>query len=180
MWYVVQTSVGMEHTAVEKCSHALEKNMVTQIFTPEIEVKKHYLKEWHTKLQVMFPGYVFLESSARSRELEKLLWRISGVVKPVKIGGDFNPITAEEEAFLREMMDENHFIRISVGDIIDGELIIRNGPLNGKTAYVKKIDRHRRLAMLDISLWKEDRSVPVGLEVVYKLTRAEYEQKMGA
>ena len=180
MWYVTQTSVDKEYESIEKCRRALDESVVSRIFTPVSEMMKKYQGEWHITNSVLFPGYIFLESDTDSRTLEKLLWRIPGVVTPVKIGGGFNPITKEEEIFLREMMDENYHVRFSTGYIVDNQLVIKHGPLDGKTALVRKIDRHKRLAMMDVSIFQETKIVKVGLEVVAKLTGEEYAQMKSA
>lgn len=174
MWYVAQTDIGAEHDAMVKCRNALDLQVAAQIFTPTSEKMKKYQGQWHLTDSVMFPGYIFIESDEDSETLEKLLWRIPNVVTPVKIGGGFNPITKEEEDFLREMMDDRYQIRISTGYIVDDELVIKYGPLFGKAALIRKIDRHKRLAVMDVSLWKETRSVNVGLEVLAKMTGEEY------
>lgn len=175
MWYVARAPIGTEHDAVSKCRKALDTQIAPWIFTPVGEFLKKYNGEWHLTQNVMFPGYIFIESSEASDKLEKLLWRIPDVVTPVTIGGGFYPITDDEETFLQEMMDKDSVVRMSTGYIVDDRLVIKWGPLQNKTKQIRKIDRHKRWAYVDVSLWQECRSVRVGMEVVARLTAEEYE-----
>jgi transcriptional antiterminator NusG len=173
MWYVVQSAEGKERAAMEKCRKAISMTVATSIFTPSHEYKRRYQGAWHTKEGILFPGYIFVESS-QPEELEKQLEQIHGVVTPVCIGGGFYPIQQEEEDFLRSLLDETYCIRYSLGYIVDGELLVERGPLQGKAHYVTKIDRHRRDADLVLRLFGKEKKVQVGLEVPGKITAEEY------
>lgn len=178
MWYVVQTTSGQEDTAVEKCRKAIPTAIATKIFSPSYECMRRYLGAWHIKIQKLFPGYVFIESED-AKELEKCLENISGVVTPVVIGGGFYPIREDEQELLSEMFDPVYCIRYSLGYIVDEKLIVEEGPLLGKAEYVKKIDRHKRIAFMLIHLFGEEKRIEVGLKVPARLTGEEYREMKG-
>ena len=175
MWYVVQTASGQEEKAMEQCGHAVPTNAAGAIFSPTCECMKKYQGTWHMEVQRLFPGYVFIDSE-RPEELEKYLKRIPGAVIPVRIGGGFYPIRKEEQEFLQDMLDESYCLRFSIGNIVDGELIVEQGPLCKKAVYVQKIDRHRRSAQVLFRLFGEERPTRVGLEVKARLTAEEYQR----
>lgn len=55
--------------------------------------------------------------------------------------------------------------------MIEGdEIVILNGPLMNQTGLIKKIDRHKRLAYLEIEILGRTKTVKVGLEIVQKRT----------
>lgn len=176
MWYVVQTADGKEIDAIEKCQRAIPGSVATAIFSPHYEYMRKYQGVWHVIEAVLFPGYVFIESE-QAQELERYLEHIAGVVTPVCIGGGFYPIRRDEEEFLRSMFDETYCIRYSLGYIVDEKLIVEHGPLYGKTQYITRIDRHKRIADFKLHLFDKERKVKVGLEVPARLTSEEY-QKM--
>lgn len=176
MWYVVQTTNGQEDTVIEKCRQAIPVTIADKVFAPSYEFVRKYQGEWHSEIHKLFPGYVFIQSNL-AKQLETYLESISGVVTPVMIGGGFYPIHAEEQRFLSEMLDENDCVRYSLGYIVDNRLVVEKGPLIGKTEYVRKIDRHKRIANLLIRLFGQDKQVKVGLEIPARLTAAEYQQR---
>lgn len=102
---------------------------------------------------------------------------IPDTVTPVIVGGEFSHIQQGEQAFLSEMLDSDYCIRCSLGYIVDGQVVVEKGPLQGKEKYIKKIDRHRRIANILLPFMGEDRLIKVGLEVPKRFTAAEY-QKM--
>jgi transcriptional antiterminator NusG len=175
MWYVVQSAEGKETAAVEKCRKAIPSHLAGAIFSPRYEFMRRYQGAWHTKEGILFPGYIFVESD-RPAELGECLGHISGVVAPVCIGGGFFPIRQDEEEFLRSMLDETYCIRYSVGYIVEGELLVESGPLLGKTERITRIDRHRRVADMVLSLFREEKKVQVGLKVPGKMTAEEYRE----
>lgn len=179
MWYVVQTVSGREHAVTEKCRNALDRQFAARIFTPTCQIKKKYKGQWKVEEHIAFPGYVFIESDMPG-ELEDNLKHITGIVTPVRIGGGFYPIHKEEEEILRRLMDANDCIRISVGHLVDQKLVIEQGPLNGFTESVKWIDRHKRLAELEVLLFDERRKIRVGLEVISRMSAQEYHSMAGA
>jgi transcriptional antiterminator NusG len=175
MWYVLQSAEGKELAAVEKCQKAIPSHIATSVFSPRYEFMRRYQGEWHIKEGILFPGYIFVESS-NGGELEEHLEHISGVVTPVRIGEGFHPIREEEETFLQSMLDETYCIRYSLGYIVDGKLVVESGPLQGKSQRVTRIDRHRRVADIVLHLFAEEKKVQVGLKVPKKMTAEEYRQ----
>lgn len=167
MWYVAQTAPGREQEAVEQCRRAIGREVAGMIFTPSYQYQKKYQGEWHLERTILFEGYVFLESEHPNR-LEQSLKHIPGVVTPVRIGGGFYPIQEEEEIFLKQLLDGTDCIAVSTGYLLGRRLVIEQGPLrswNGHTEFIRHIDRHKRIAELDIRLWNEVRRMKVGLEV---------------
>ena len=180
MWYVVQTVSGREQTAIEKCQNALGRERTCKVFTPVCQIEKKFQGQWTIQTREAFPGYIFIESNASAEELEEELKPISSIVVPVRIGGGVYPVRPDEEAMLRRMMDENNCICISVGYLVDQKLVIREGPLGGFTEAVKWIDRHKRIAEVELILLDERRKMRVGLEVRDRMTAQEYHEMIGA
>ena len=47
-------------------------------------------------------------------------------------------------------------------------MVVTSGPLRGREAQISKIDRHKRLAWLDMRMFGRNKSIKVGLEIVSK------------
>lgn len=114
----------------------------------------------------MFPHYVFLESEDR----ERLFGELKQYEKILTVLGEQDtlvPVYREEEQFLRSLCGESHHSGISKGYIRGGCTHVTEGPLRGKERLIRKIDRHKRIAKLEMpgSL----RNVNVGLEIYEKV-----------
>ena len=172
MWYIIQT----DEDKIEKNINKVEKllvNTAKAVFSPNRTIEKKYQGAWHTEIKPLFPGYVFVDSEAAAEIIEDALTVLinTNAVKPVYIGGVFAPIKEAEQSILSSLLDSHYVISKSVGDIIDGKLIVSKGPLKEKENIVSKIDRHKRIATITLPLTEESQKMMVALEVVNKTTK---------
>lgn len=179
MWYVIQVKVGAEDEMQKKCRRALSVSVCSSVFAPKFRKMMKFKGVWKEEERILFPGYLFIEVSELVGEpdmLEEHLKPLGALARPVHIGGGFYPIRQEEEAFLQSVMDEGYVLGTSKGYIVDGSLVVTKGPLVQYADCVKWLDRHKRIGELELALWGEKRKVTVGLEVVAKVTGAEFEE----
>ena len=116
----------------------------------------------------MFPGYMFIDTDNPSDIYEQL----KNVPELTKIlgreGKDFISIEPGKEAMFRAMVNEAYEIPVSTGIIEGDRVIVKDGPLVGMEAYIKKIDRHKRIAVLNAEMFEQEINVSVGLEIIEK------------
>ena len=65
-------------------------------------------------------------------------------------------------------MNHRHEIEMSTGSICDGHLEVSSGPLRGMEDMVRKIDRHKRMAIIRTQMLQREMEMQVGLEVTEK------------
>ena len=58
---------------------------------------------------------------------------------------------------------------MSEGIIEHSQVKVMSGPLMGKEGYIRKIDRHKRKAWLEMEMFGRTQSIQVGLEIVAKI-----------
>ena len=104
--------------------------------------------EWHQATDVLFPGYVLVETDDPS-QLEDALGVLSRPALLVRAAGNaIATLEPEEAALIRQLAGSTRTVGASVGEIVNGILHISSGPLAGLEGLVSKIDRHRRAAYL--------------------------------
>lgn len=74
----------------------------------------------------------------------------------------------EQEDFLRKVLGSEKHVELSKGYIKDGRTYVTQGPLQGKESLICKIDRHKRLAKLEISVGDSHQEMRAGLEIISK------------
>ncbi|MCB6602982.1 transcription antiterminator, partial [Erysipelatoclostridium ramosum] len=83
----------------------------------------------------LFPSYLFVETELTPNGFQQALLQyrsqIRGILKELKYEDDVSALSSEERAYLEGLMDEEHNVRLSKGEILDGEVIITEGPLKG-------------------------------------------------
>lgn len=78
------------------------------------------------------------------------------------------PLYAEEENFLKRLMGEERVVRLSKGYIEGDKVIIKEGPIQGLEGMIRKIDRHKRIAIIEVELFMRKVEVSIGLGIVEK------------
>lgn len=65
--------------------------------------------------------------------------------------------------------DDNFIAEESKGIILNDNIIINSGPLKGRESIIKKIDRHKRRAEIELMWFGDLKQVSVALEIVSKV-----------
>ena len=170
MWYVAQVSSGQETATRDMCKHMVDPNILQDCFIPEYETMRKVQGEWRSIRRLLFPGYLFMVSDSVF-DLVAALRNVPASVKLLGQGdgeGDILPLSEWEQDWLKAFTDETHCIRMSEA-IIEGDAItVTRGPLLGHEAIIKKIDRHKRRALIEVSMFGRTTTATIGLEVVRK------------
>lgn len=167
MWYVMQVRTGSEENIQLQCQKDISSDILEDCFIPYYEEKKNIKGEWKTQRKILFPGYVFLDSRQVVR-LYSNLQQVSGLTKLLKTGDEVVPLTKEEVHFLKTFGGEEQIVAVSEGIIENSKVIVMSGPLMGKEGYIKRIDRHKRRAFLELPMLGQRQKIRVGLEIVSK------------
>lgn len=172
MWYVIQVFTGKEEIMKELCEYEISKKVLEQCFIPYYEEMKKYLGEWHKEKKILFPGYIF----AVTDKIDELYAELKKVQGFTKILGDQTcliPLTEGETAFIERFGGEEHIVEMSQGMIENDRIIITEGPLSGLEGCIKKIDRHKRKAEIQIEMFGRIVDAAVGLEIIKKSSTAD-------
>lgn len=175
MWYVVQTMSGEEQDCLQVCKNKVDASVYKEMFVPMYINKKHFRKQWHDIAKPLFPGYFFIDTDDIEPVLEEL-GKVQRFTKVLRNADAVSPVTPEEQEFLQSMMDENHTILCSVGFIVGEKICVTEGPLRNHYGLIKKINRHRRVAILEIDFFGRKTPAEVGMEVLARLTEEEFQE----
>lgn len=166
MWYAVQVMTGREETVRDMCKRLIDRKQYNDIFVIRFDKAKRYYGTWHK--EIMFPGYIFIDSDNPQQIYEHL----KSVPELTKMLGrdknEFTPIEAGKEAMFKAMVNDNYEISLSVGIIEGDKVIVKEGPLSGMEVLIKKIDRHKRVAVLNAQMFEQDVDIKIGLEIIEK------------
>lgn len=167
MWYVIQVKTGTEEEIQRQCENIIDNSILEKSFIPKYEQERKYQGEWHREWKILFPGYVFLISSAQEALFFELK-RVIGLTKLLGTGDTIVPLTDEEVSFLLRLGGEEQTVEMSEGIIENDRVVVLSGPLKGNEGLIRKIDRHKRKAWLEVEMFGRMVEMQVGLEVVGK------------
>lgn len=168
MWYAVQVRTGEEEKIKLICNKLISKNVLDECFIPYYEKKIKYMGKWHITTKILFPGYIFMVSDY----INDLRSCVKKIPKLIKILGDGNGIISlydNEVEFLMRFGKGEHLIKISHGYIENDKIVITDGPMKDYEGTIKKIDRHKRKAIIEVEFFGRTMEVSVGVEIVTKI-----------
>ena len=113
----------------------------------------------YTKLQLDKTGE-FTISAPVSGRLDREVFSICGT----RSGRDID----KEKAANLTLVDADEIVEMSQGIIEHDEVKILSGPLKGMEGIVKRINRHKRTAVIELGLFERVLQVEVGLEITEK------------
>lgn len=167
MWYVIQVRTGTEREIVRQCKTVISSEILEKSFLPCYEEMKRYQGAWHKEQKLLFPGYVFLISPDPELLYQKLK-KVIGLTKLLKTGEQIISLTDSEIEFLLKFGGREQLVKMSIGFAEQDKIVVLEGPLKGMEGYIKKIDRHRREANLELPMFGRILDIKVGLEIIRK------------
>lgn len=167
MWYVLYCPQGNDEAILNSCRQRISTPALTDAFFFTCERMKRYQGSWHLEKEKMFPRYLFLESEDGELLLEELN-RYTGIFQGLGDDRTLTPVEKQEEFFLTELCGASRHMSMSRGVIRHGVTHVTEGPLKGKEQLISKIDRHKRLAFLNVPGYSLDTEIRVGLEITEK------------
>lgn len=167
-WYAVQVRSGKEEEIVKACRILIDDDTLVECFIPKSKRMKKFRGKWHNVNEILFKGYIFMITE-HVDVLYNELKKIPNLTKLLGNDGEYiYPIRKEEAMFLTRFGDKEHIVDMSYG-LIEGDVIkVSDGPLMGYEGDIIKIDRHKRIAYVNVSLFDRITTVKVGLEIISK------------
>ena len=165
MWYVVQVYSGREEYARELIEKYVCRENIEACKIPLYARMRKQDEQWYPETKVLFPGYLFVKTQNVIRLYERLR-SIPRMTRLLGTGNEIVPITKEEEQFLVRIGGDELIIGMSKGIIEQGKVTIMSGPLRNMEGSIRKINRHKRLAWVEVKLFGREMNVPLGLEIL--------------
>lgn len=167
-WYVIQVRTGLEEKTRDSCQRLINPEILLDSFIPRFTRMIKVEGKWKKQEEILFKGYVFLITD-RINDLYQELKKVPDITKLL---GNYNdtiyPLTVQEVVFLKNFGDVNHVVEVSLGYIEGDTILVTNGPLLGKEGLIKKIDRHKRIAYIEVEFLGKVTKAKVGLEIISK------------
>lgn len=160
--YVLMTKTGEE----ERLAELLHKTIDAEFFVPKRKkLTKRMDSGWTEKQQILFPSYVFV----RTDDIEQLcskLYTPQVSLKYFLVGknesGRIVAVTEEEMDYIRQLTGDE----ISKGIKEGSRISIISGPLMGMETLIKKVDPHKKKALIEIPFLGETKTVEVALDII--------------
>ncbi len=167
MWYVLKCPEGSETDYTEKYRKLAvpDGDGLQEVICFEYQRMMRYGGRWHLERRKLLPGWIFL-AGAKDMEARDMA---SGRDEADDCRADTAvSLIPCERPFVKALCREDNLIGMSRGVIREGKPVITSGPLKGRECLIRRIDRHKRTAEIEIPLADTSTRVTVGLEIYEK------------
>lgn len=156
-----------EERVIEWIHARVDQALYNDCFFLTRVLRRKFKGNWNEYIQKLLPGYVFIETDeiadfhAALKEIP-LMTNLLG-----RAGEPYSPLNASEEAWLSQLKGQNGEVALSFVRIMeDGEVKILSGPLIGMAGQIKKINLHKRVAVVETELMGVSTTLHLGIEIV--------------
>ncbi len=169
-WHVLFVKGGKEELVKEQ----INKFEGVHAFLPRVVKMFRRNGKLNKEEMLLFKNYVFIQTALDFTEFMALLQinikPIQGFLKVLQHkDNQIETLYPHEKDFLIKFTNDDYVLQESIGLIENDKIIITEGPLKGHESMIKKIDRHKRTALISLSMFGLDQDVVVGLEIVKKI-----------
>jgi len=172
-WFVFYVQTGKEQTACNFLNKLFNRDE-SIAFVPQVELIFRNSMLIKKELKPMFPGYIFADSILDETEF------INEACKYVRFskcifklladrGIDYIKLSESEKNYLLSFCDNSYIAEKSKGFLIGDKIFINSGPLKGRESIIKKIDRHKRRAEIQMTFLGGIKRISVSLEIMSKV-----------
>ena len=162
-WYVLFVLVAKSD---KLCSLLTKKGIYA--FIPQIEYYRRDIKG--NALKPLFPGYIFVKSEMNQSDFDNFLYKLGeqkdGLIKQLKEDG-VSALRDEEIEMFNKLLNTKGILEMSQAFIEDKRARVIEGPLIYYQDHIVKVDKHNKLAYLDIEFM--NRQILVGLNIKCKI-----------
>lgn len=170
-WYTLFVKSGQEAKAAEEVKSYFSDKAETRVLFVETYFRKHGIVK--KEKNVVFPGYVFVQSELENElfiiQCKNLIARSALIYKILYYGDTRQAALNERDVeLLEKMWPGRDCLEASVG-IMEGDKVkIMEGPFVGRESMIRKVNRHKRQAVVEIDFMGEIRSITIGLDIIRK------------
>jgi len=175
-WVILFVQVGSE----EKLTEMLQRKLSLNDYLPFVPMREAaFRRQSITQIirKPLFPGYVFLQTEMDADLIADHLRLALDDIKELKhvysilhYGNNRKDVVVreEEQSYWERLFDKNFCIPGSIGKIEGGFTRVTSGALMGLEQRIKKINRHKREAVIEMPMMESTREITVMLEIVEK------------
>ena len=169
MWYAIWTATGSERKLCSWIKDYVPDSLYEDCFVPLIEQNRKVKGEWKTTKKPLFPGYLFIKTDEQDiRKIAQKIKRSELFAVILSTDGEFTPVSDEEIYVIDCAYRNSGVLGSSIGMIEGDKITILSGPLIGMDGSIKKINRHKRTATIELNMFGRTSRINIGLEIISK------------
>ncbi|PEW10115.1 antiterminator LoaP [Bacillus cereus] len=171
-WYALFVETGKEEEVQKNLKLNFDKTLLESVIPKKRILEKRAGKVYHV-IRNIFPGYVLVKTDMNSYIYHKIkeipnYCRVvnRGVYYSKKFNENYTVIDEAEIIPLLKLLGKEDIIDYSKVYIENSKVSVESGPLKGKEAIIKKVDKRKKRAKILLNFLGRENTIDVGIEIL--------------
>ncbi len=167
-WYAIFVETGWENEVVQSIRRLMgykDKEIDYHIMVPKRKLKERCQGITNEVVRVLFPGYIFL-STDEIDQMYQWTKNCKHMIRYLRNENEFQRIYPEEICQIQYLMGDDGIIEMSDVIVENTQARIIRGPLINYKGFIRRIDRRRGRAKIELSINGNMRLLDVGINVL--------------
>ena len=162
IWYLLKCPEGYEMDYEEKYHKLVNQKdgPLREVIRFQYQRLIRYGGGWHLERRILLPGHLFLSKN------DEDIWEYDKIERYDE-QKDVS-IMPCESPFVKDLCSKDGLIEMSKGVIQNGVVTVTSGPLKCREHLIRRLDRHKRTADIEIPFQGQKMRVTLGLEIYAK------------
>lgn len=165
-WFVIEVNFENENKILDILNSDLFQSFVKRSFILRRKQLKSFGSEWKLYEFDVLKGIIFLEITDLNL-FKKTIVKCKEIYE-LNHHEKLRLMKLKEYDLLFLNKFNSTTIESSIGDIVNGKIVVKDGPLVGCEDMIKKVDRHKRLAFFKYKFSFNQSDICLGLEIKNK------------
>ena len=166
MWYVIQVLKGREDAMAELIGRVVPADEMSECFSPKYATEAKIRGCWVPVVRELFPGYLVVDTDD-PLAVEQRLLKLEEFARVLRQGDTFMPLEEAEVELIGGFTERGRRTVPMSRAVKQGErVVVTEGPLVGREALIKSVNRHKSCATLELDFCGRKMTTRVGLAIV--------------
>lgn len=160
-WYVIYSRTGSELDIAK----VINRDMgVVGALVPRRELRERKSGMLHKVYRTLFPGYVFINAELTT----ELYYRLLKVPGTIRLLGEPTPLYEYEMERILALTGCSGLVERSSLLLEGSHITVSRGPLVGLEGQIKKLDKRKGRAKVELMLFNQPKIVELSIDVITK------------
>ena len=165
MWYVIQVLKGREDAMAELIGRVVPVDEMSECFSPKYATETKVRGRWTPIVRNLFPGYLIAVTDD-PLAVEQRLLKLEEFARVLRQGDKFVPLEREEVELIGGFTERgDRAVPMSRALKMGERVVVTEGPLVGREALIKSVNRHKNCAVLEVDFCGRKMTTRVGLAI---------------
>lgn len=166
-WYALFVKTGREEIIQTWLNFYFKKSDLHCV-VPKRKLSERKKGKVYQVVKKMFPGYVLIYTEMNTHSYKKII-NIPNLIKILNYNTYYSCIEQKEIQPILDLIGNGEVIDYSKIYFENSKVFVKSGPLHGMEGIIKKVDKRKNRAKIQIDFMGTQKMIDLGIEVLKNL-----------